>query len=264
MVLQDKVVLITGADNDLGNILALLMANRGAKLALVARSSEELEVLTAQCQHYSTESAAFALDDDTPESIENLAKQILDKFGKIDILVNNNGIGPWNILIQQSPEEIIKTIQVNLTNTILLTRALLPALVKNKEGAQIVNMCSIASKLPLHMMAVYTATKFGLYGFAEALRKELADTKVDIINVISSPIDSNYFEGEEAVGREQAELAGIGSPEEVAEGIFDAINRREKEVVIGSFNKFTMFANKVVPSLSDGLVKQVFSKLRHN
>ncbi len=264
MVLQDKIVLITGADNDLGNILALLMANRGAKLALVARSSEELDVLTAQCQHYSTESVAFALDDDTPESIENIAKQVLDKFGKVDILVNNNGIGNWSTLVEQSTEEITKTIQVNLTNTILLTRALLPNLVKNKDGAQIVNMCSIASKLPLHMMAVYTATKFGLYGFAESLRRELADTKVDIINVISSPIDSNYFEDEDAVGRKQAEVIDIGAPEEVAEGIFDAINRREKEVVIGSFNKFTLFASKVVPGLSDSLVKQVFSKTRHN
>lgn len=264
MVLQDKIVLITGADNDLGNVLALLMANRGAKLALVARSSEELDVLTAQCQHYTTESAAFALDDNSPEAVENLAKQVLDRFGKIDILINNNGIGNWSTLIEQSTEEIIKTIQINLTNTILLTRAVLPTLVKNKDGAQIVNMCSIASKLPLHMMAVYTATKYGLYGFAEALRRELADTKVDIINVISSPIDSNYFEGEEAIGRKQAEVIGIGDPEEVAEGIFDAINRREKEVVIGSFNKFTLFANKVVPSLSESLVKQVFSKMRHN
>lgn len=264
MVLQDKIVLITGADNDLGNVLALLMANRGAKLALVARSSEELDALTAQCQHYSTESVAFALDDDTPEAIENLAKQVLDKFGKVDILVNNNGIGNWSILVEQSTEEITKTIQVNLTNTILLTRALLPNLVKNKDGAQIVNMCSIASKLPLHMMAVYTATKFGLYGFAESLRRELAETKVDIINIISSPIDSNYFEDENAVGRKQAEVIDIGTPEEVAEGIFDAINRREKEVVIGSFNKFTLFASKVVPGLSDSLIKQVFSKTRHN
>jgi short-subunit dehydrogenase len=264
MVLQDKIVLITGADNDLGNVLALLMANRGAKLALVARSSEELDVLTAQCQHYTTESAAFALDDNTPESIENLAKQVLDKFGKVDILVNNNGIGNWATLVEQSTEEITKTIQINLTNTILLTRTLLPNLVKNKDGAQIVNMCSIASKLPLHMMAVYTATKFGLYGFAEALRRELAETKVDIINVISSPVDSNYFEGENAAGRKQAEVIGIGAPEEVAEGIFDAINRKEKEVVIGSFNKFTLFASKVVPSLSESLVKQVFSKMRHN
>lgn len=264
MVLQDKIVLITGADNDLGNVLALLMANRGAKLALVARSSEELDVLTAQCQHYTTESAAFALDDNSPESVENLAKQVLDKFGKVDILINNNGVGSWNILTQQSTEEIINTIQINLTNTILLTRALLPNLVKNKDGVQIVNMCSIASKLPLPMMAVYTATKFGLYGFAEALRRELAETKVDIINVISSPVDSNYFEGEEAVGRKQAEVIGIGAPEEIAEGIFDAINRREKEVVIGGFNKFTLFANRVAPSLSESLVKQVFSKMMHN
>ncbi|MCS7029041.1 MAG: SDR family NAD(P)-dependent oxidoreductase [Bacteroidia bacterium] len=262
--MQDKVVLITGADNDLGNALALLMANRGAKLALVARSSQELELLTVQCQQYTTESVPFASDDDTPQSIELLAKQILDKFGKVDILINNNGIGSWGILIEQSTEEIVKTIQVNLTNTILLTRALLPTLVKNKDGAQIVNMCSIAAKLPLHMMAVYTATKFGLYGFAEALRKELENTKVDIINVISSPIDSNYFEGEEAIGRKQAEVIDIGAPLEVAEGIFDAINRRQREVVIGSFNKFTLFANKIVPSLSEALIKQVFSKTTHN
>ncbi|MCS7078280.1 MAG: SDR family NAD(P)-dependent oxidoreductase [Bacteroidia bacterium] len=264
MVLQDKIVLITGADNDLGNALALLMANRGAKLALVARSSEELELLAAQCQHYSTESMAFALDDNTPQAIESLVKQILDKFGKVDILINNNGIGSWGILIEQSPEEICKTIQINLTNTILLTRALLPNLVKNKDGAQIVNMCSIAAKIPLHMMAVYTATKFGLYGFAEALRRELEDTQIDIINVISSPVDSNYFEGENAVGRKQAEVIDIGAPEEVAEGIFDAINRRSREVVIGSFNKFTLFASKIAPGLSNSLVKQVFSKTRHN
>lgn len=262
MLLQDKIVLITGADNDLGNALALLMANRGAKLALVARSSDELDILTAQCQHYSTETAAFALNDNDPESVQNLVNQVLDKFGKIDILINNNGVGTWGNFALQDTQEILNMIQTNLTNTILLTKALLPQFTKNNSG-QIVNMCSLAAKLPLPMMSVYTATKFGLYGFAESLRRELVDTNIDIVNVITSPVDSNYFEGDKALGKEQAEVIGMGTPEEIAEQIFSALNRRKKEVIIGSFGKFAVFASKFFPRLSDTLTKQVFSKMQH-
>ncbi len=220
--LRGKTVLLTGASTGLGPYIARRLHRAGAKFVLSARSEEALNALAAELG----DSRIIVADLSHPGEPERLAQEA----GSVDVLVSNAGIPATGRLTTFKIEEIDRAIAVNLRAGIVLAAKLLPGMLGRKSG-HMVFMSSIAGKLPSGGESMYNATKFGIRGFALALREELWATGVGV-SVISPTFVSEA--GMWAVtGLKPHPIAGEVSPAQVADAVWTAIakNRREIDVV---------------------------------
>src|SRR3989440_285284 len=221
--LRGKTVLLTGASTGLGPYIARRLRSAGAKFVLSARSEEALKKLADELG----DSRIVSADLSRPGEPERLAQEA----GAVDVLVSNAGIPATGRLATFKIEEIDRAIMVNLRAGIVLAAKLLPAMLERKSG-HMVFMSSIAGKLPSGGESMYNATKFGIRGFALALREELWGTGVGV-SVISPTFVSEA--GMWAVtGLKPHPIAGEVSPAQVAEAVWTAIakNRREIQVAL--------------------------------
>ena len=170
--LKDKVVFITGASSGFGADAALLFAAEGAQVILAARRQERLEALAGEITSRGGQAFVLPLDVTNTSELQQAVHTILDKFGRIDILVNNAGFGRLTWLEELDPQADIQAmIDVNLTALVQLTRLVLPHMYARGSG-HIINMASIAGYIPAPMYTIYAATKHGVRGFTNALRRE--------------------------------------------------------------------------------------------
>jgi len=172
MELQDKVVLITGSSTGIGKETAIALAKEGARVVITYHNTKkEGEAVLKECEKYGN-CVLFYLDVTKSESIEDVVAKVIDRFGRIDILINNAGCFVYKLLEKQTREEIERQLQVNLVGTIMMTSACLPHL-KKQSDAVIINVASVLSKQSIVQGTVYCASKFGLRGFTQALALEL-------------------------------------------------------------------------------------------
>lgn len=173
MDLRGRVVLITGASSGIGRATARAFAPTGARLVLAARRADRLAALAHELEEVGCETLAVPTDMRREEDIAALARAALERFGRIDILVNNAGLGRIHWLEALTPEEIREQFDVNIVGMVLLTRAVLPVMQRQRSG-HIINIASVAGRIGTPGYTVYAATKFAVEGFSEALRREVA------------------------------------------------------------------------------------------
>lgn len=173
MDLKDKTILITGAAGGIGRAISTSMAEAGAKLIAVGRKEEKLKALLASLSGTHTYVVA---DITKSEGVQAIVDEV-HKQGGMDILINNAGITQFGLIEQQSVDNINAQVKVNLLAPMLLTQALLPTL-KQSASPAIVNIGSTFGSIGYSGFSAYCASKFGLRGFTEALRRELADTSI--------------------------------------------------------------------------------------
>ena len=174
MEIKNKVILITGSSSGIGKETAILFAKQGAKVIITynKNKSSALSVFK-ECSKYS-KCFLVQLKLSQDNSIKKSLKTIKEKFGAVDILINNAGVLYDKPLLEQSVEEIEEQININLTSQIKITKLLLPELQKSDE-ALIINISSIAGKRAHEGFTAYSASKFGVRGFTQALTYELPD-----------------------------------------------------------------------------------------
>ena len=181
--LKDKVVLITGASSGFGADASRLFAKEGCIVVLAAR---RMDRLTAQAEEIRlTGGQAFAVPLDVAElsQIEEAVQTVLDKFGRIDILFNNAGFGRLDWLERLDPSSDIEAqIDANLTGLIQVTRLVLPGMLSRRSGT-ILNMSSVAGWIAPPLYSIYAATKFGVNGFTDALRREVAPFGIKVCGI---------------------------------------------------------------------------------
>jgi len=197
MNLKDKVVLITGSSQGIGKETALLFAKEGAHVVVTYHLNEKKgEQVFKECNKLN-KALLFQLDVTDEESIKNCVEKVVDKFGAIDILINNSGVLIWKSLLEQSNKEINLQINTNLTGLIKMTKAVLPYMKGQNEGI-IINIASIAGKRASinHEYASYCATKFGVRGFTQALSNELpSGIKIFSVNPTMTATEMSDFKG---------------------------------------------------------------------
>ena len=217
--LDGKEVLLTGAATGIGPHIARLLAGSGARLVLSGRNRPALDALAEELAG----SRIVVADLNQREEIERLAEEA----GPVDVLVSNAGLPASGRLTGFSLEEIDNALRVNLRAGIMLARLLLPAMVERRAG-QLVFMASMAAHVPGPKTSVYNATKFGIRGFALALRMELHGTGVGVSLVSPTYVSEAGMWAE--TGLKAA--AGEVSPAQVAAAVLKAIlqNRREIQV----------------------------------
>ena len=187
-----KVAVITGASSGIGAAAARMFAAEGAAVAVAARSAALLDGLVAEITRAGGRAKAVPTDVANAKACDELLRRTADAFGGIDVLVNNAGANKRGAIERYTAEELASVVQVNLTAPIMLTRLALPHLRKRPRGA-IVNVASIAGKIPVGHEAVYSATKFGLRAFTFALLEELEGSNISVSAVSPGPVDTGFI-----------------------------------------------------------------------
>ncbi len=191
---KDKVVIVTGASSGIGEATARQFGRAGAKVVLAARRVDKLQTVAQEIEAFGTgaEVHVVAADLSKLEDIQSLVAQTLAKFGRIDILVNNAGFGRLDWLENLDPiKDIAAQIDVNLMGVIQTTRQVLPVMIKQRGGA-IINMCSMAGLVGTPTYTIYAASKHGVHGFSEALRREVKPWGIDVSMVYPGGVKTEF------------------------------------------------------------------------
>lgn len=184
--IQDKVVVITGASSGIGAATAKILAKNGAKLVLGARRETHLQNLVEEIEKMGGKALYAVVDVKRVEQVENLAKVAKDKYGKIDVWLNNAGIMPHSLLRQKKIGDWDAMIDINIKGTLYGVGAALPFMEAQKFG-HIINISSIAGHVAHVGSAVYSATKWAVRAISESLREEMVQNETNVRVTIVSP-----------------------------------------------------------------------------
>jgi short-subunit dehydrogenase len=188
MRLEGRIALVTGASSGIGRALSPLLAELGATLALAGRDQHALAEIAGR-----TGGEPLMADLAEPGGAERLAELVLERWGRVDLLVNNAGAGWAGDLAAMPPETADRLIALNLAAPVRLTRLLLPGMLE-RGGGHLVYVTSIAGATGVAREAVYAATKAGLATFADSLREEVAGTGISVSVVVPGVVDTPFFE----------------------------------------------------------------------
>jgi len=187
--LEGRVALVTGASKGLGRAMAVALAEAGASLVLVARSRDQLMQAAAECRALGTEAEAYPTDVTDEQAVAQLAREVIGRFGRLHILINNAGVNIRKPLTDFTLAEWRQVLDTNLTGAFLMCRAFIPHM-KGQGYGRIINICSNQSHVGLPHRAAYGASKAGLLGLTRALALELAPEKITVIGISPGPIET--------------------------------------------------------------------------
>ncbi|MFD0748919.1 SDR family oxidoreductase [Mucilaginibacter calamicampi] len=264
MKLNDKAVIITGASSGIGKALAIEFAKRGANLVLGARQYVTLcEIAQSLEQQYNVKALAVQCDVVSESDCEHLIKQAVLTFGKIDVLVNNAGIS-MRALFKDADVEVLKSLMdVNFWGMVYCTKYAMPELLKTK--GTVVGVSSIAGYKGLPGRTGYSASKFAMNGFLDALRVENLKTGVHVLtacpgftasNIRNTALNKDGVQQGESTLHEEKMMTA----EQVAAVIGDGVETRSRTLIMTGQGKLTVLLSKVLPALLDKLVYNVFTK----
>ena len=231
--LKNRVCVLTGASRGLGPYMARSLAAEGVNFAVAARSAAELEATAATLRELGRRAIAITCDVGSGADRQRLIDTALAEYGRIDILVNNAGIELTAHFENQPDDEIARGVEVNLTAAMHLARAVLPAMLERKTG-HIVNVASLAGKVPVPFSVPYAASKAGLIGFTRSFRSEFKKRGVSA-SVICPGLVSEagmYKDMQDQSGVKENFLAGTVSPAKVASDVVKAIKRDRPEMLV--------------------------------
>jgi NADP-dependent 3-hydroxy acid dehydrogenase YdfG len=219
--LEGRVALITGAGRGIGAHIARALADQGVKLALASRRGEDAGIPGA---------LIGACDVRDQAAVASFATQAADRFGKLDILVANAGVGAYGPFLELAPDHLEEMIDINVKGLIYSVRGALPHLLAS-GSADIVTIASEAGRRGLPYEAVYCASKFAQVGLTSALDHELREQGVRCTNVCPGGVATDFAMGR---GRtpEMPELAGMMRPEDVAEAVVFVLTRPRRERIL--------------------------------
>jgi len=186
-ILSGKVALITGASRGLGKAMALALGQEGVRLALVARDLTLLNETAQAARAAGTEAEVFTADVTDESRVRQLEKDVMGRFGRVDILINNAGVNLRKPTAEFTLDEWNRILQTNLTGPFLLCRSFVPHM-KGRGYGRILNLTSIMSHVALPGRAAYAASKSGLLGFTRALALELAPEGITVNGISPGPI----------------------------------------------------------------------------
>src|SRR5260370_1136074 len=225
-------MLVAGASQGIGQALAEESARRGAQVLAVARNETLLQEFAARTKARNLSLHVLAGDVTNPQDRQRMAEFVQSRFGGLDVLVNNAGIGTTGHFAEVSPERLRKIMEVNFFSMTELIRVFLPMLKKGHQPA-IVNISSVAGKRGIPARSEYSASKFAMQGFSEALRAELAKDGIDVLVVCPGLTQTNFSRNmlEQKARMPIDHMRGM-SPEKVALASLRAIEHGRHEVCL--------------------------------
>jgi short-subunit dehydrogenase len=259
--IQGKVVVITGGSDGIGKALVELYLNKGARVATCARNYEKLYQL--QSAHTGKPLFIHASDVSKETDCKGFIDAVIKEFGTIDILINNAGVSMRALVQDVDLDTIRRVMDINFWGTVYCTKFALEHIIKNK--GTIVGVSSIAGYRGLPGRSGYSASKYAVNGWLEALRTELLESGTNVMWVCPGFTSSNIRNAAlnskgESQGESPMDEGAMMSSEECAIHIADAIEKRKRTLVLTFTGKRAVFMNKFFPSLADKLVRKFFFK----
>ena len=259
MNLTDARIVLTGAAGGIGCATAARLAQAGAKLVITDLKQEPLDGLAAQIgpSHVLMAVAADVANDGGRTAVATAARQ-----HEANVLINLAGINPFGLFAEQTAREVAQALSINVVAPLLLCHALLPVLLE-RPSAHIVNVGSTFGSIGFPGFAAYSASKFAVRGFSEALRRELADTKVRIHYV--APRATKTALATDRVRALNAELGvGMDLPTTVAASIARALQEERRELLLGAPERLFAKLNALAPSLVDRSLRRQLGVVRRH
>ncbi len=245
--MENQNVLVTGGSKGIGLELARQFAKHGYSVIITASNETELGSAVQDLQKDAAGTVRFVaanlLDPETPQRLH----EALEAEGiGIDVLVNNAGLGHHGNFVDQTADNDVEMIRVNVEALVRMTRAFLPEMVARRSG-KILNTASIAGFMPAPQMAVYHATKAFVLSFTEALAEEVKDTGVTITALCPGATDTDFFKTAGAVDTTAFQKMQVMPPQEVAKGGYEALMSGDRVYIAGGLNKATVFMRRLMP-----------------
>jgi short-subunit dehydrogenase len=235
MDIRDKVVLITGASGGIGLVTARRFAAEGARLALVARSADALERLANELREQGHEAVAIRADMRDASQVRRAVENTVERFGRLDVLINNAGQGARGTIADVDPEHFHQIIELNIFGPVVAMQATIPVM-RRQGGGLIINISSMTSKLQIPGIGAYAATKAALNKLSETARVELAPDNIRVVcvfpRVTATDFGANYLGNQNwrPPQHQRGQSFTVDSPEFVAEKILAAaVNETEEQ-----------------------------------
>ncbi len=254
-------ILITGASQGIGRALALAAAKRQARLILAARNQDLLQELADQLRRTGADFETVVADVTQPDDRKRMIDAAADRFSGLDILINNAGIGATGHFVEAAEDRLRKIMEVNFFGLTEITRLAIPVLAQGTKP-MIVNISSIAGKRAIPARSEYSASKFAVQGFTEALRAELVRFGIDVLCVSPGLVASNFSKNLlENKARVQMDHMRSMTPEAAAELTLRAAEKGKNDIVLTGRAKLLYHLNRFFPRLIDRLIARKVRKV---
>jgi short-subunit dehydrogenase len=256
--LKDKIALVTGASSGIGREVALALAEKGAKVALVARNVQSLTKVKQQINDKGKVAELFPQDLTKLDEIPDLVEKIRSRFGgTVDLLVNNAGTAVLG-LVENVPLDVYEDIfKINFFGPLALIQAVVPPM-KGKGSGQIVNITSGVGKRGLPGVSPYCATKFSLNALTESIRVELDPFGVNVLSFSPGLVSTKFQDRSRVFGELKETFGGGGGmcPIFVAQKIVEAVENKKRDVILSLRSKIVNHINYWAPAFLDIILKR--------
>lgn len=261
MSIKGKVIVLTGCSSGVGKAMALTLAKESASLVLAARRGDALEELANECKEIGAEAIAVTTDVKEISQVYLLTQKALETFGKIDVWINNAGVlavGAFDKILSLVNEDVVRT---NLMGYIHGAQAVLPVFKRQRHGI-LINNISVGGWFPTPYMAAYSASKFGLRGFFEALKGELKPySQIHVCDLYPGFLDTTGMQhSANYTGKQLTPAPPLYSPYKVAQAAVKLIKRPKSKMVIGAFPIILKIAYSLAPTLTRNIAGALFRR----
>lgn len=258
---KGKVVWVTGASSGIGEELAYQLAQKGATLILSARRVDKLNEVRDRCRNeYNAMAVVYPLDMTDLNAIDRAAAYLVSKFTQIDILINNAGFGHTQSFLDYDIKKAERMFQVNVLGLMYLSQ-LVGKNMRGRKDGHIVNVASVAGKVATPKSAVYSASKFAVTGFTNALRMELAPHNIKVTAINPGPVDTAFFDEFDPSGEYLNNVSSVVlTSEYVVKKTLKAIEANKREINLPKALAIGSKFHTLMPALGDFIIRTSFDK----
>ncbi len=256
--LGESVIVITGASSGIGRATAHALAERGASVVLAARSEQSLREAAEECEAAGGRALVVPTDVTDKEAVQDLARQAAERFGRIDVWVNNAAVMAYGYF-EQIPDETYRgVIETNLFGPINGARAVLPYFREQGSGV-LINVSSLWGRMFSPYVSAYTTSKFGVRTFSESLREALTDEEgIDVCTILPQSVDTPIFRhAANYSGRGVKPVPPVADPDRVVKAILRCIKNPQREISVGHVGHLEAITQEMVPGLFNWLAPHV-------
>jgi short-subunit dehydrogenase len=254
--IDGKVIIITGASSGIGRAAAVALGRERARLVLVARRESRLKELEAEIKG---DTLSLPLDLRDQRQVEQMIRSTMDRYGRIDVLINNAAFGFLGTVESTTPSVVREIFDLNFEAPLLACQLAIP-IMRAQGGGHIINISSVVGKRGLPLIGIYCATKFALNGITESLRIEVKRSNIDV-SIISPAATRTEFGEHVRRGnftQRYNPVGGVQSAEEVAASIVRCIKDPKVEVFPNRLSRLLAWGNALVPSVVDKIMTRFY------
>lgn len=254
---RGQTVVITGATSGIGRETAGAFARAGAQVVVAGRRGERLTELVSEIEGRGGQALAVRTDVAEQEQVENLVQQTVDRFGRMDVLVNNAGVGIAARFEEQSIEDFRGVMEINFWGAVYGCKAAVPRMKAQPQGGVIINVSSILGKRGMPFETAYCASKFALAGFSEALRTEVMADGIDVSTIFPGAVESEIWDAaQNQTGMELPNLLPKFPAKELARIIVQDARFPQPEIVMSLDAQAINLFNTLAPGMMDFVLGQ--------